>query len=507
MSRREAWAGGAAALAAGCARKQPASRPNILFVIADDQSYAHTGAAGSRIVSTPQFDRIAREGAFFTHSFTACPSCTPSRSAILSGRHIWQTGEAGVLYGTIPQKLPLFPHALENAGYFTGFTGKGWGPGDWKAAALPKHPIGYEFNQRRHAVTPDPALDARDYAANFTDFLDARRHGAPFFFWLGLTEPHRVYARSSGRRQGKRLEDVDVPPYWPDHEIIREDILDYAAEIDWADRQLGRALAVLEKRGELDNTLIVVTSDNGMPFPRAKVNLYDAGTRMPLAIRWGSRIASPGRRVDDFVSHVDFASTFLEAAGLAPLPGTAGRSLLPLLTSTQTDPQRDRVYFGLERHTMCRPGGATYPMRAMRTRDRLSIVNFAPDRWPTGGPDFISSNRTPHGDVDAAPIKDFLIERQRDFPRHYELCFGQRPRVETYALDTDAHQVQPVANAEEPAELTPYLRATADPRIEGRDPWQAYAYRQTIGFGASFNTALPEEVRRAARERPTHKPE
>jgi N-sulfoglucosamine sulfohydrolase len=295
-----------------------------------------------------------------------------------------------------------------------------------------------------------------------------------------------------------------VPPYWPDHEIVRGDLLDYCAEIDWLDTQLGRALAALDRIGELDDTIVVVTSDNGMAFPRAKVNLYDGGTRMPLAIRWGRRLASPGRKVEEMVSHVDFAPTFLEAAGLPVPAGTAGRSLLPLLTSTEPDPKRDRVYFGLERHTMCRPEGATYPMRAMRTRDRLSIVNFAPDRWPTGG-EFLSSNKTTHGDVDGAPIKDFMLAHRREYPRQYELCFGRRPREENYTLATDPHQINPSPG--ENAELMSYLRATSDPRVEGRDIWQAFPYRQTIGFGASFNTALSEAERQASRDRATHKPE
>ena len=508
LSRRQCLAFSAAAAAglssSACRQAPSPTRPNILFVLADDQSYAHTGIGGSRIVSTPHFDRVAREGAYFSHSFTACPSCTPSRSAVLSGRHMWQVGEAGVLYGTIPRDLPLFPHALKKAGYWTGFTGKGWGPGEWQAAGLAEHPIGGEFNRRRHAVAIDKALDPRDYAANFEEFLQARPPGAPFFFWLGATEPHRVYARGTGLKLGKKLEDVEVPPYWPDHEIVRGDVLDYCAEIDWFDRQLGRALAVLERTGEMDNTIIVVTSDNGMPFPRAKANLYDSGTHMPLAIRWGRGLSAPGRRVEDMVSHVDFAPTFLEAAGLPPTPGMAGRSLLPLLTSTQPDPRRDRVYFGLERHTICRPNGATYPMRAMRTRDRLSIINFAPDRWPTGG-EFISSNKTTHGDVDAAPIKDFMIARRREYLRPFELCFGRRPREENYAPEADPHHLQPSPG--EDATLLSYLRATGDPRLEGRDIWQSFLYRQTIGFGASFNTALPEAERQAARDRATHKPE
>ena len=498
----------------------PARRgPTLLFALSDDQSWLHTGINGERTVHTPAFDRVAREGARFTHAFCASPSCTPSRSAILTGREIWQIGEAGVLYGTLPPAHSLFPHVLQDAGYFTGFTGKGWGPGEWQAAGLTRHPIGREYNQRLVAPPPHPAIDARDYAANFGDFLRDRPAGAPFFFWFGATEPHRVYEPGSGLKAGKRLADVTVPPYWPDTPEIRGDLLDYAREIDWFDTQLARMLAQLEAIGELDNTLVVVTSDNGMPFPRAKTTLYDPGVRMPLAVRWPGHVPA-GRVIDDLVSHIDFAPTFLAAAGAPVSAAITGRSLLPVLTapaSGRVDPRRDCVYLGLERHTWCRPDGATYPMRAVRTADYLYIRNFAPDRWPTGGPDFVSSNKTFHGDVDGGPIKDFMEDpaNQRRFPAEFALCYGKRPLEELYDVRSDPHQIHNLAA--DPAhrdlrvklwqQLRDYLAKTGDPRLDGRDPWQDFPYRQTVGFGATYNRTLSPAERDAAAGRAAHKPQ
>lgn len=514
-------AAGLALLAAltGPAAAATAARPNVLFVITDDQSWRDTGIAGSRVVQTPAFDRVAREGVWFTHSFAASPSCTPSRSAVLTGRHIWQIGEGGVLYGTLPKEYPPFTHALQEAGYFAGWTGKGWGPGEWEPGGLPRHPLGREYNLRRHAPAPPAALDARDYAANFADFLRDRPAGAPFFFWCGVTEPHRVYEPDAGVRAGKRIADVTVPPYWPDTDEVRRDLLDYAHEIDWFDVQLAKVLALLDASGERDRTLVVVTSDNGMPFPRAKVNLYDPGVRMPLAVRWPERVPG-GRVVDDFVWHVDFAPTFLEAAGL-PVPAAyAGRSLVPLLASGRSgrvEPGRDRAYAALERHTWCRPDGATYPIRSLRTLEFLYLRNFAPDRWPTGGPEFVSSNKTFHGDVDGAPIKDFLEDpgNQRRFPREFALCYGKRPLEELYDVRADPEQVRNLAADPRYAavkerlwgELRAYLEQTGDPRIAGRDPWQGYAYRQTVGFGATFNRTLSAAEREAAAGRGAHKPQ
>lgn len=114
-------------------------------MIADDWSFPHAGIYGDKGVHTPAFDRIAREGVLFTHSFCASPSCAPSRSAVLAGRPIYNTGEAGVLYGTLPPDLPLFPLALEDGGYFVGYTGKGWAPGDPTAAGQARPPLGKAF--------------------------------------------------------------------------------------------------------------------------------------------------------------------------------------------------------------------------------------------------------------------------------------------------------------------------------------------------------------------------
>ena len=515
ISRRELLAGSFALGATACGRQGSKGPPNILLAYSDDQSYPHASALGDPAVSTPAFDRVAREGVVFAHSYTACPSCTPSRSALLTGRPIWRLGEAGLLYGTLHPEFPLFTHILEDAGYHAGFVGKPWAPGDWRAGGLTRHPFGREYAGRPE---PDPphGIDTRDYAANFEDFLAARPEGAPFFFFFGATEPHRDYEPGIGRRSGLDPDKVDVPPYLPDAPEVRSELLDYYYEIEHFDRHLGRMLDALERIGELDNTLVVVTSDNGMPFSRTKATLYDGGTRMPTAVRWGARVPA-GRRVDDFISHVDFAPTFLDAAGLPPNPMHDGRSLMPLLTSSKggrLDPERAHVLTAMERHTWCRPEGATYPMRAIRTHDYLYIRNFEPDRWPTGGPEFISSNKAPHGDIDDGPFKDFMLrpETRRDFPREFELGFGKRPLEELYDCRADPHQMRNLATdpkhdeqrAQLWARLESDLTETADPRVSGRDPWQKYAYRQVDGFGATYNRTLSEAERLAARDRGKH---
>lgn len=493
------------------ALSQNMDRPNILFVFADDQSWLHTSAFGDKVVKTPAFDRVAEEGVLFTHSFTASPSCTPSRSAVISGQDIWRIGQAGVLFGSIPANLKIYPHMLEESGYHVGYTGKGWLPGDFGALGLKKDPIGTPYNSKLEGHLAS-GVDKRDYTENFKDFLTDRKDGQPFCFWFGSTEPHRVYEEGVGKMSGKKVEDVEVPPFWPNDDVVKSDMLDYYYEIEWYDSHLASMLKILEEQGELDNTLIVVTSDNGMPFPRAKTTLYDWGTRMPLAIRWGNKIKG-GRVVDDLVSHTDFAPTFLEAAGLDIPTEMTGKSLLSILMSEkegEVEKERDHIFTATERHTWCRPEGATYPARAIRSKEYLYIRNFESERWPTGGPDFVSSNRTYHGDVDASPTKTFILEHAAQYPEEYEWNFGKRPMEELYKIADDPGQTKNLAYDPEYQssknamwdQLKTHLEETGDPRILGLDPWQGYIYHQIDGFGASYNLSLPEDVRNRHNLRP-----
>jgi N-sulfoglucosamine sulfohydrolase len=490
--------------------------PNILLVLADDQSWLHTGATGNKVIKTPAFDRIAEEGILFTNAFSACPSCTPSRTAILSGQEIWRTEEAGLLMGAIPRDLKLFTHILDDNGFHVGYTGKGWAPGSWDHLGLEKEPLIKAYNSRLEKEIAY-GIDRRNYTENFKDFLQDRPKDSPFFFWFGSTEPHREYQFGVGEKEaGININDIKVPGFWPDNEIIRNDIADYYYEIIWYDTHLAGMIYELEQAGELENTIVIVTSDNGMPFPRAKVNLYDWGTHMPLAIRWGEQVKG-GRTVSDLVSLTDLAPTILEAIGLEIPKEMTGKSLLPILTSEKegiVEPSRDKVFSGLERHTYCRPDGATYPSRAIRTHDYLYIRNFEPDRWPTGGPNFRSSNKTAHGDVDACPTKAYILENKNAFPEYYDLNFGKRPAEELYEVHSDPGQINNLANNPEYAkikeaiskQLTDYLKETNDPRIEGKDPWQNYIYHQTSGFGSTYNKSLPAHERERAKLRPSDHP-
>ncbi|MHB1561763.1 MAG: sulfatase family protein, partial [Isosphaeraceae bacterium] len=415
--------------ASAAAEAQDARRPNILFIIADDWSWGHASAYGCKWIRTPAFDRVAREGVLFNNAFTNNPKCSPCRASILTGRNTWQLEEAMCHFGLFRNKWPVYPDLLERAGYHVGHTGKGWGPGDFKAGGFPRNPAGPAY-QKHRLRPPLQGIGNTDYARNFDDFHASRRPDQPFCFWVGGHEPHRPYEEGSGRRAGRKLADVVVPGYLPDNGLVRSDLLDYAQEVEWFDAQVGRILESLEKTGELDDTLIVYTSDHGMPFPRVKGQLYDAGFHIPMAIRWGRHV-KPGRVVDDFINVRDFAPTFLEAAGVEIPDAMSGRSFAGVLKaqeSGQVDPTRNRMVVGKERHDIGRPDDAGYPARGIRTPQYLFVRNYEPDRWPAGNPE------TSYPNCDNGPTKTLITS---GFNPYYRLCFGKRLAEELYDLKSD----------------------------------------------------------------------
>ncbi|WP_109677604.1 sulfatase family protein [Dyadobacter jejuensis] len=453
-------------------------RPNILFVISDDQSFAHASAYGFKAIDTPAFDRVAREGVLFTNAFVASPGCSPSRAAILTGKNCWQIGPAGTHASTFPIELQIFTDVLQESGYFVGLTGKGWGPG--KVVGRAHNPAGKQYD--RHTLTAPKGISNNDYAANFQDFFEQKPSDQPFCFWMGAQEPHRRYPTGIGERSGMKISDVKVPAFLPDQDEVKSDMLDYLYEIQWYDRHLGRILALLEEKGELENTLVVVTSDNGMPFPRAKANCYEYGIHVPLAIRWGAQVKG-GRVIDDLVSSIDFAPTFLEAAGIGlntmKLEGKSLMNILKATTEGLVDTERTAVYASRERHSSSRWNNWGYPQRTIRKGQYQYIWNVHPERWPAGAPQKYDADGTlgpMHGayhdidDFNESPLN--ILREDKDMAPYFHMAVDKRPAEELYDIKKDPGCLQNLAA--DPAyagirkqmsqELKDYLAQTHDPR-------------------------------------------
>ncbi len=456
------------------------SPTNILFAISDDQSFPHASAYGCQWVHTPAFDRVAREGLLFTRAYTPNAKCSPSRACILTGRNSWQLEEAANHVPNFPAKFQTYVEALAANGYEVGFTGKGWAPGNpGEINGIRRELTGTRYSDLKKEP-PAKAMSDIDYAANFAAFLENRPEGKPFCFWYGATEPHRRYEYGVGvRKGGKKLSDIDkVPAFWPDTDTVRNDMLDYAFEIEHFDLHLGKILEILEEKGELANTLVVVTADNGMPFPRIKGQEYESSNHLPLAIMWKNGIQKPGRVIDDYVSFIDYAPTFLEAAGITPaqtkMQTITGRSLSDIFNSDQSgqvNPDRDHVVIGKERHDIGRPNDWGYPIRGIVKDNLLYLQNYEIDRWPSGHP------ATGYLNCDGSPTKTVCLNarEQVGMENYWSWSFGKRPAEELYRLDIDPDCMSNLADNAEFAHLQMELKqlleqvlyAQEDPRALG----------------------------------------
>jgi N-sulfoglucosamine sulfohydrolase len=471
-------------------------KPNILFFIMDDAS-KHLGAYGTNWVNTPAIDRVADQGILFNNAYTPNAKCAPSRSAILTGRNSWQLEEAANHVNYFPAKFKTFPEVLRENGYATGLTGKGWGPGDpGMIDGQKRRLIGEEYNDIR-SQSWTKHISNKDYAANFDAFLDKQEEGKPWFFWYGSHEPHNWFEYGTGVSIGnKKLTDIDsVPAYWPDNEIVRNDMLDYGLEIDWADLHLARMIENLEKRGLLENTIIVVTSDHGMPFPRVKAQSYMHSSIVPMAIMWPKGIKHPGRTVDDMVSFIDFASTFLELAGIpyeeSGMKSSPGKSLTDIFYSTKdglVNPARDYVLVGKERHDYSRPNNQGFPIRGIATQDFLYLYNYDISLWPAGNPEL------GYLDIDGGPTKTEILRlfRSGENDFYWNLSMGKREsHEELYHIKEDRECMYNLADNPAFAEIKKelkfrmeaMLKEQEDPRMFGNgDIFNSYGYSAERGW-------------------------
>lgn len=442
--------------------------PNVLFIIADDASRHFGEAYGCDWVKTPNIDRLAKSGLVFDNAYTPTSKCAPSRAAILTGRNPWQLEEAANHQPYFPAKFTAFSEVLVKAGVPVGCEGKTWGPGDARHADGSPRDFGFHGSGKKGVTRAGAAL---------TEFLKSRTPGRPFFYWFGSANPHRPYKLDAGLAAGKKPTDLDrVPAYWPDHETVRRDMLDYATEVETYDAEVGSLITALEASGEAKNTLVIVTSDHGMPFPRVKGHTYDDAHHIPFIASWPEGIVNPGRRVADLISFIDLAPTFLELFGLdATAQGMAaitGRSFTDLLRG-EAKGARDFVLIGRERNdVLTRPGspaGLGYPVRAIREGSLLYIHQFAPDRWPCGDPG------TGFKDTDASPTKA-LLEGYAESDPFWQHAFGKRPQEQLFDIAQDPDCVKSLAA--DPAyagkvtalreRLMTELKRQNDPRVLGQ---------------------------------------
>jgi len=333
----------AAASAMSAAQAQNSAPPNILFLISDDHSVPDLGCYGNKAVRTPNLDRLAAEGMRFENCFVASPQCSPNRSAIFTGCTPHTIGTSR-LHTPMPPWEATVTELLQQRGYFTGI--------------FRKHHQGQGFQEK---------LDFYgDKDTPFRAFVDKLPKGKPYFLQFGSTDPHRPY-RPGAIAEPHDPAKVIVPPYLPDTPDVRKDLAIYYDYITRFDQDCGELLKLLRENGLLENTLVVMTGDNGLPFPRAKGTLYDPGIRVPGIAWWPGKIAA-GSVSKELISHVDLAPTWLAAAGVAAPTKMQGASMLGLLTGGAHKP-REAIYSERNWHDNFDP------QRSVRTARYKLILN------------------------------------------------------------------------------------------------------------------------------------
>lgn len=283
------------------------NRPNIVIMISDDQSSFDLGCYGNKVIQTPNIDKLASEGMRFTRAYVSSPQCSPSRGSLLTGRFSHSTGSSRLHIPVLPE-IPTIVNLLKENGYFTG----------------------------AYRKTHQPLIQEQfDFYGNdeepFNSFFEKRPKEKPFFLWFGSNEPHRPPQgyESSKEKISVNPDDISVPEFLPDSKEVRNDMAYYYDRLNKFDSECGEIIKLLEKNNLIENTIVIVTSDNGMPFPRAKATLYESGIKVPLIIKWASKIPA-NKESNELINLIDLVPTLLEVSETNFKGTLDGKSILPI---------------------------------------------------------------------------------------------------------------------------------------------------------------------------------
>ena len=358
-----------------------AERPNFMFIIADDCTYRDIGCYGGQ-AHTPNIDKLAREGMRFTNCFQAAPMCSPTRHNIYTGLYPVKSG-AYPNHTHVNPGVKSVVHYLKPLGYRVALNGKRHiGP----AEAFP-----FEYGGQKN---PDMA---------FADKLigECAESDTPFCLFQCSNEPHSPWNKGDPSRYDPGQ--LELPPYFVDTQETRENMRDYLAEITYYDGQVGESLALLDKHGVADNTLVIVVSEQGSSFPFGKWTCYDTGLQSACIARWPGKIR-PGTVSDALIEYVDVLPTYLEAAGVSSPAILDGKSFVPVLVGGRKE-HKEYVFGEMTTRGIIN-GSDTFGIRSIRSRQFKYIWNFTPEiafqNACTKSSIFTSWQAKAAGDADAA---------------------------------------------------------------------------------------------------------
>ncbi|MGL1891438.1 MAG: sulfatase [Spirochaetaceae bacterium] len=346
------------------------SRPNVVFITADDLGWKDIGCYGNQDISTPNIDALAENGTMFENAFVAAPSCSPSRASFITGQYPHTNGVTALTHRFPDKALKktaiTMPKELENAGYSTAIDGK-WHP----AVFTPVRSFGYQKRMTGFGIFASSwkIPNAKD-AVRFI----RKNKEKPFYLEMNFIQNHRIDHGKFYYSEDFFVDpnSITIPeqyalPDWPE---IREDLSKYYSQTMEMDKIIGDVVDELESLGLRENTMIIFVSDNGQPYPGAKMTLYDRGIAVPLIVNWPEVVKS-GAVIDDLISSIDIMPTVLEASGLEIPDTIEGISFYPQLIGDEDKTERDAVYSEMNYHVKYIPG------RSVRTKEWKYIKNYS----------------------------------------------------------------------------------------------------------------------------------
>ncbi len=428
-----------------------AAQPNIVFLLSDDHSYPFVGCYGDSNVLTPNLDRLASRGMRFHRFFTAAPQCVLSRAALMTGKS--PVAARMIRFSSpLPKDEVTFPELLrEHAGYYTGICGRSYHlDGSSKTAGFEhvfqEHGL-RTFQRRVDYLRKGP--DAQ-VVHQIEEFLDQRPDDRPFFMWANYSDPHHVW--NAPEKYRPEPASLKLPAHWPDLPGVREQVADYCAEVNRVDERVGEVVALLERRGLLEDTMVVFAGDNGAALPHGKGSLYDPGSNVPLIVAWPG--VTNGAESWALLSGEDLAPTILEIAGIEIPDDITGVSFAPLLEGKAAK-VRDYIYLARGPHGTAPVSvdatSAPYDMgRAVRSERYKFIYNCTP--W------------TPYGPVDSRngaawkQIKQADAQGKLSAGLHTTYFVSPRPVYELYDLELDPSELNNLSGHPEVEDIERTLR-------------------------------------------------
>jgi N-sulfoglucosamine sulfohydrolase len=414
------------------------ARPNILWLIAEDFG-PHLGCYGTKEVSSPNLDRLAAEGVRYTRFFTTAPVCSPSRSAFMTGMYQTTIGAHNHRAHRddgykLPAGVRVLTDWMREAGYFTAnvrelpahFKFKGTGKTDWNFSYT-----GKSFD---------------------SDKWDDLKSHQPFYAQVNFQETHRKFHAPSNADPAK----VEIPPYYPDHPLVRRDWAQYLDAATELDRKIGLVLEQLKKDGLDEDTIIVFFGDNGEAHVRGKQFCYDSGLRVPLIIRWAKNFPMPkhyaASKVDErLLAAIDLAPTMLDVAGAPKPPRMEGQIFL----GDKAGQPRTYVFGARDR---C--DETVFRFRTVRDPRYRYTRNFTPER------PFLQPNEYKEKQYPVWTLLPELNAAGKLNPIQAALCAPRMPEEELYDMDEDPHETKNLAQSPAHQETVKRLRSALEKWIE-----------------------------------------